>query len=292
MIEELRRFIIVANEGNLTRASKLVFITQSALTQSVQRLEKEIGAKLFIQKGKYLELTPDGKALKSMGERIIELWDKAKDPKLRESFKPAITIGMFDNAAQRLAGFVQKNTPSQDFTLEFVIDNSGKLLTQLQLGIIDIAILVLRNSPYPKEITCVRVFEEELVPVAGRVFSEPIEKIPFILYNKGSNTRDQIDEVFIKHGIKPKIYAESTSTQFMLELAQLNCGVALVPENLVKVPLKEKKLYRQDVPMSFIRNFGLLINRNKNSKIISNFTNEMVYELSNKSNFNSPTLNR
>lgn len=279
MIEELRRFIMVANEGNLTRASKLVFITQSALTQSIQRLEKEIGAKLFIQKGKYLELTPDGKALKSMGERIIALWDKAKDPMLRESFRPTITIGMFDNAAQRLAGFVQKYTPSQDFALEFVIDNSGKLLTQLQLGIIDIAILVQRNSPYPKEITCVKVFEEELVPVAGKIFTESIDKIPFILYNKGSNTRDQIDEVFIKAGIKPKIFAESTSPAFMKELATLNCGVTLLPEDLVRNDLDHKILKNQKLKIKFQREYGILTHKDTKSNEIYKLVNEISHIL-------------
>lgn len=281
MLEELRRFIIAANEGNLTRAASRVFITQSALTQSIQRLEKEMGAKLFIQKGKYLELTPDGKALKSMGERIIELWDKAKDPKLRESFKPTISIGMFDNAAQRLAGFVQKYTPSDKFALEFVIDNSGKLLSQLQLGIIDIAILVQRNSPYPKEITCIKVFEEELVPVAGKVFTEPVDKIPFILYNKGSNTRDQIDEVFTRKGIKPKVYAESTSSQFMQELAYLNCGVALLPDNLVNQALAEKKLIRQPLKFKWVREYGLFVHKNNKSTLVDSIVSEINNILNN-----------
>ena len=227
MIEELQRFIIVANEGNLTKAAQKIFLTQSALTQSMQRLEKEVGAKLFVQKGKFLQLTPDGIALKVIGAKILDLWGKAKDPEIRQSMKPRLTIGMFDNAAQRLAAFVQKNTPSRRFTLEFMIDNSGKLLTNLQLGVIDIAIIVKRGQAYPKDIVSLETFEEELVPVAGRNFSGEVDEIPFILYNKGSNSREQIDAIFTEHGVRPNVYAESTSPTFMKELAILNCGVAL-----------------------------------------------------------------
>ncbi|MBU4098261.1 LysR family transcriptional regulator, partial [Patescibacteria group bacterium] len=120
MIKKLQSFILLANESNLTEVAKKIFITQSALTQSIDRLEKEIGAKLFIQKGKYLELTADGKALASIGTKILDLWEKAKDPKIRDVIKPTITIGMYDNAALRLAEFVQENIPSKQTIFEFV----------------------------------------------------------------------------------------------------------------------------------------------------------------------------
>ncbi len=276
MIEELHRFILAADEGNITKAAQKVFITQSALTQSIQRLEKEIGAKLFVQNGKYLQLTTDGIALRLIGEKILQLWEKAKDTQTRQLIKPRLTIGMFDNAAQRLAGFVQKNTPSQKYVLEFIIDNSGKLLSQLQLGIIDIAILVQNNHHYPKDIVCMKIFEEELIPVAGKIFSKPIEEIPFILYNKGSNTREQIDDTFIKAGLKPKIFVESTSPAFMKELAILNCGVAILPENLVRQELKHKILKKQSFSIIFKRQYGIFVY--KNTKFT--YIDQMIEEIS------------
>ncbi len=276
MIDELQRFVLVANEGNLTKAAQKIFITQSALTQSVHRLEKEIGAKLFVQKGRYLQLTADGIALKALGVKILDLWEKAKDSQVRGSMKPTLTIGMFDNAAQRLASFVQKNTPSQKFSLEFMIDNSSRLLSNLQLGVIDIAIIVKGTHPYPKEILCLKTFEEELIPVSCQLFSGPMQKIPFILYNKGSNTREQIDMIFINKGIRPKVYAESTSPTFMKELAILNCGVALLPENLVQQELKQGILTRQTLPVKWKRQYGIFVQKNNNLEYINLFVNEIV----------------
>src|ERR1700722_5881151 len=77
MIDELKRFLLVAQEGNLTRTAEKIFITQSALTQSIHRLEKDLQTKLFIQKGKQLQLTPDGKALITIGARTVLLWGDA-----------------------------------------------------------------------------------------------------------------------------------------------------------------------------------------------------------------------
>ncbi|MBU4099481.1 LysR family transcriptional regulator [Patescibacteria group bacterium] len=277
MIKELQRFILVANEGNLTEVAKKIFITQSALTQSMDRLEKEIGAKLFIQKGKYLELTADGKALASIGTKILDLWEKAKDPGIRKAIKPTITIGMYDNAALRLAKFVQENIPSKQTIFEFVIDSSEKLLSDLLLGVLDVTIAVINQRySHPKEILCLKTFNEELIPVSNKIFNAPLNKIPFILFNKGSNTQEQVDAIFTRKSIKPAIYAQSTSTSFMKELAILGCGVALLPENFVHQELKQKILKKQQLPIKFKRQYGIFVQKNNyledKNKIIKEIT--------------------
>ncbi len=284
MIEELKRFILVVNEGNLTKVAEKIFITQSALTQSIDRLEKEIGAKLFLQKGKYLQLSSDGKALASIGTKILDLWEKAKDPAIRKVIKPSITIGMYDNAALRLAKFVQANTPSQQVILEFMIDNSEKLLSDLQLGAIDIAIAVANKKySHPKEILCLKTFDEELIPVSSKIFNTPLNKIPFILFNKGSNTNEQIDAIFTQKGIKPMVYAESTSTSFMKELALLGCGVALLPENFIRQELIQGILKKQQLPIKLERQYGIFVQKNNNQKDNNIIIEEITKILSNKS---------
>ena len=72
MINELKRFLLVVQTGNVTQAAQKVFITQSALTQSIKRLERELHTKLFIQKGKQLHLTEDGNALVLIGEKMMQ----------------------------------------------------------------------------------------------------------------------------------------------------------------------------------------------------------------------------
>jgi len=275
MIEELRRFILVAEEGNMTKAAEMLFITQSAMTQSIQRLEREIGVKLLVQRGKHLGLTEEGQSVKMIAEKILDLWGKAKDRSARRFVKPTIAIGMFDNAATRLAGFVQKNSRRDEFDLDVIIDSSGKLLRQLELGVIDVAVIVERGGHLTRDIERVEVFEEELVPIAGKVFKEKIENVPFILYNKGSNTREQVDEVFGEKGIRPRIYAESTSPSFMKELSVLKCGVALLPLNLVKEELGRGALVRQNFIMKWKRRYGIFVRKEVESKYIEELIKEM-----------------
>jgi DNA-binding transcriptional LysR family regulator len=263
MIEELYRFIKVAKNGNLTKTAEKLFITQSALTQSIQRLEKKVGTKLFSHQGKTLRLTADGTAVVEIGTKIIELWEKAKNPSTRQSLRPSYTIGAFDNAAIRLGRHFQNASSKDAYQLELVIGPSQKLLTQLQLGILDIAICVIdkKNLP-PHDLMLLHTFKEELFPVASYIVKKNLKDIPFILYNKGSFTRQYLDAEFIKKGIAPKVFAESTSVTFMKELASLGCGIALLPENAVKSELKQKTLKKQKLSLTWHREYGIYIQKN------------------------------
>jgi DNA-binding transcriptional LysR family regulator len=262
MINELQRFLLVANTGNVTRAAERLFITQSALTQSIHRLEKELHTKLFLQKGKQLYLTVEGKSLVIIGERILQLWASAHDSQLRKVQTPTFTIGMFDNVALRLGEFLKNTMRNENYHLELTIEASGKLLTRLQLGTLDAALCIFNDTyQIPNHIILLQDYSEKLIPVSSKIFTETIDKIPFILYNRGSYTRADIDEVFIKKGIQPTIYAESTSVTFMRELAILGSGVALLPENFIKQDLDHGKLKKQKLPMQWNRKYGLFIQK-------------------------------
>lgn len=280
MIEELSRFIKTANNGNLTRTAEKLFITQSALTQSIQRLEKQLGTKLFVQKGKILQLTTDGEAIVHIGTKILSLWEKAKDIKTGQSYQSAYTIGAFDNAALQLGNYIQKNLKQNTFKLELVIDTSQKLLSLLQLGLLDVAICVVdKKIPFQKNLILIETFTEDLIPVSSKLFTEKIEQIPFIFFVKESHTRGQIDEVFINRSLQPNIFAESTSITFMKKLALLGSGVAFLPENEINAELKQKLLKKQKLPFAVKRTFGLYLRKDgavqKNHPLIR----DLIYNL-------------
>src|SRR5258708_2622226 len=180
MIEEIKRFVLVAQEGNVTRAAQKIFITQSALTQSIHRLEKELQTKLFTQKGKQLNLTNEGKSLIVIGEKILRLWENAHGPQLKNFQTPTYTIGMFDNVALRLGEFLQSTSRSENYKLELTIDSSGRLMTQLRLGTLDAALCIInKTSQLPSQITLVQKYSEDLLPVSSKKCVVKIAHIPF-----------------------------------------------------------------------------------------------------------------
>jgi DNA-binding transcriptional LysR family regulator len=282
MLEELRRFILVANNGNLTKTSEQIFITQSALTQSIQRLEKNLGKKLFMHKGKTLHLTPEGTAIVEIGTKILELWSNAKNPQITKTKQPTYSIGLFDGAALKLGKLFLQNNKNKLFNLEMTINSSNRLLFQLQLGILDVAVCVIdKRHSYSSDIILIQTFTENLIPVSSKQIKGNIKNLPYILYNKDSNTRTQIDEVFAKNNVVPNVFAESTSITFMKELAILGSGIALLPENYIQTDIKQGILKKQKMRFKWQREFGIFINKHgqlqKESTIIKDLIKNLNY---------------
>ncbi|MDP2649755.1 MAG: LysR family transcriptional regulator [bacterium] len=262
MIIELQRFIFVIEEGSFTRASKKLFLTQPALSLSILRLEKEIGVKLFKRSGKTFVLTKSGQGIYQIAIQILKLWDRIKENPSNLGGKiPLYSIGLYDNAALKLSKYFKQSFLKKDFSFEITIDGSRNLLQGIQNGIFDICICILSPDFYFKNALLIKTFSENLLPVSSKKFNKSFSNIPFILYNKGSATRDSIDKVFLKNTIKPKILVESTNPGFMKELALWGCGVALLPKNFVKRELDQKKLIAQKFPFLFQREVGIYLNK-------------------------------
>lgn len=275
MIIEIERFISTVQKGSFTKASKSLFLTQPALSLSVARLEKEVGAKLFKRVGRRLVLTKDGESVYQIGMQIIKLWVKAKDIKKRNLNNFSYSIGLYDNAALKLSKYFQKNLKSQKF--EITIDRSASLMRDMQNGLFDICICVVKEDLFfERDVVVVKKFFEKLVPASGRLWKKEIKDIPFILYNSQSSTREYLDEVFIKHNIKPNTIVESTDPSFMKNLAIGGFGVALLPQNFIQQELKQKKLFIQKFPFDFKRKIGLFLNKDSNIKKEDRLIKEMI----------------
>ncbi|MCH5164537.1 MAG: LysR family transcriptional regulator [Clostridiales bacterium] len=77
-IRELKYFLAVAREENITRAADFLYVTQPSLTRQIQNMEKEVGQPLFIRAGRKMVLTEAGLLLRKRAEEILELYEKAE----------------------------------------------------------------------------------------------------------------------------------------------------------------------------------------------------------------------
>lgn len=281
MFLELERFLVVIQEGSVTKAAQKLFITQPALSQAIERLEKEVRGKLFQRIGKRLVLTKDGETVARMGEHIIRLWGTIKDPTARGAHSsPLFSIGLFDNAALKLSSYFQKQLLKKQLPFEVTIDRSSILYQGMQQGVYDMCICVLNPTrTIGSHVLLFKTFSEVLYPVSGKKWKENAEKIPFILYNQGSDTRQYIDKIFFENGIKPSVIVESTSPAFMKELAIGKSGVALLPKNFIQRELQQEKLFIQKFPFTFAREIGLFLNKESNIKTSDIVVQEIIKNL-------------
>ena len=75
-IKNLRYFLAVAREENMTRAAETLHVTQPTLSKALKSLEDELGKKLFTRHSFSIKLTDEGMLLRDRAEDLISMADK------------------------------------------------------------------------------------------------------------------------------------------------------------------------------------------------------------------------
>lgn len=107
----MQYFLAVAKEQNITKAAKVLHITQPTLSRQMAMLEKEIGATLFIKGSRPLSLTNEGYLLRRRAEEVLDLLAKTEAEVScgKEELEGTVTIGCGEIAAvQYLAKIIEK----------------------------------------------------------------------------------------------------------------------------------------------------------------------------------------
>ncbi len=144
-IRELKYFLAIAKEENISKASEYLFITQPSLTRQIQNLEKEVGQPLFERKNKKMKLTPAGVLLKTRAEEIISLYEKmCEDIILSDKIGGEINIGGGESYAVSLVADITKITQQNypDIKFNFFSGNTDAVCEKLDKGLIDFGILI------------------------------------------------------------------------------------------------------------------------------------------------------
>lgn len=145
-LRELRYFLAVAQEQNITKAAEYLYIAQPSLSKQMQNLEKEIGRPLFIRGSRKITLTETGMLLKKRAEEMIALYEKtqAEIASPPDEVVGEIIIGGGESysviTVANAACEVQKLYPSVRF--RFFSGDSGDILEKLEKGLIDFGIVV------------------------------------------------------------------------------------------------------------------------------------------------------
>ncbi len=98
----LRSFVAIVDTGSMLNASEQVFVTQSALSLQIKRLEELVQQSLFLREGRRLNLTPAGDVLLDYARRVLALHDEAVAAVTAGHFKGPARIGMVQDFADNL----------------------------------------------------------------------------------------------------------------------------------------------------------------------------------------------
>ena len=145
-LRELRYFLAVAREKNITKAADALYISQPSLSKQMQNLEKEIGSPLFVRGSRSVALTETGMLLKKRAEELLELYEKteAELAAPAETVCGEVRIGGGESYAlqtvMQAAKAVQDNYPH--VTFRFFSGDADDVSEKLDRGLIDFGVMV------------------------------------------------------------------------------------------------------------------------------------------------------
>lgn len=254
----IETFLCVCKHMNYTKAAEDLNITQPGVSQHIKYLESYYGDKLFTYSNKILTLTPTGEELKNamlsikhddihLREKISERTSEVTSIKLGAT----LTIGEF-LLPEKLMHYIMQNSKTQ---IEFTIANTLELLSLLEAGTIDFAIV--EGYFEKKQYEYITVSNENYIAVCGNDY--PLESVSninelfshrLLVREDGSGTKEILGRYLSENGYSFSNFSNMSIInnidvikQFLLN----NYGISFMYEIAVKKELSEGKLRKIDI---------------------------------------------
>jgi len=273
-IQQMESLIYLVEEGSFSRAAKRVFLTQPSLTKHIKNLEEAVNARLVNRENMGISLTTEGKIIYDYSRRILKLRDEAKERILRikenESgniFISASTIPAtyilpyllndFKRLFPDIHAYVQTNDSEE--TLGMTLNN------QAEIGFIG-------KQTLNRRLNVETLWQDTLVlAVPGNhpwrkkdyVTLDEVSKEPFIIREKGSATREIVEEHLLKNTdrslYKFNIVCEMGSSEAVKEAIIAGLGASILSIHAIKRELKQGILINIPIKDCDIQRYFYLI---------------------------------
>ncbi|NLZ15549.1 MAG: LysR family transcriptional regulator [Erysipelotrichaceae bacterium] len=241
-LKTLSYFVVVAEELNITRASKILMMSQPPLSNQIKNLEEELGVKLFIRGKRRLKLTEEGNFLYLKSKDILGLVDQTKSEifNMNHGLRGTISIGLVEGMAPDIAAtWISESMKEYPYVRFRVIDgNSDDLIEKMRGGLISLAVI---TAPFDEILlNAIKVGEEKLVAFMN--VDHPLAKLEgdIVDINSLKNEAlivpsrkafiDQISKWFRKIHTEPNIVCEMDNYLDAAALAGRNVGVSIFPK--------------------------------------------------------------
>jgi DNA-binding transcriptional LysR family regulator len=264
-LAQLEVFLTVAREGRFSRAAVKLHRTQSAVSQSIRKLEEDVGESLFDRSSRDGLLTDAGRTLLEYAERLLNLRNDAQEAlvELRELQKGKLVIAANEFTALYLLPVLaefRRLHPMIKITVQRALGShipDDVMRHSSELG-------VLTYDPEEAQLHSIIVYLDELIfvvpprhPLASerQVSIRQLGAESFVAHIVSSPYREKVIQAFKRHKTPLHMDIELPTLQAIKRFVAMGNGVALVPEisvetelargELVRIPVRELRLHRK-----------------------------------------------
>lgn len=254
-------FYAVANAGNISRAAKELYISQPAISKSIQKLEESLNAKLFSRSSRGVSLTPEGELLFSHVKSAFDTLSLGEE-KLRRCLKLGVghlSIGVSSTLCRYLLLPFLKDFIKQypHINISIACKSTSHTLKLLEEEKIDIGLVGEPESTKNLVFSPLQEIEDIFVATKDYLHNLRLRGVPksqilqnstLMLLDQENVTRQYIDDYFLEQQISIQDSIEISSMDLLIESSKIGLGVACVIKDFVKEELKEGTLL--EIPLS------------------------------------------
>ena len=252
-LRHLRYFIAVAEELHFGHAAARLNISQPPLSQQIQILEQQIGARLFARTNRSVSLTEAGRQFLADSRQILSQVDDAaaRAARLHHGETGELRIGFtssapFIKAVSDTLSTFRRRYP--DVHIQTRETNTREQIVPLNEGALNLGLM--RNTQLPDTLVWERVLREPLLamvprdhPLASqpRVSLRELAREPFVFFDPhvGTGLYDDILGLMRRYDLTPAITQEVGEAMTMIGLVAAGRGVSILPASFRRVQLLE-----------------------------------------------------
>lgn len=261
-LSSYRIFYTVANTGNISKAAKELYISQPAISKSIQKLEESVGCKLFSRSSRGVVLTDEGKLLYEHVSEAFETLTMGEE-KLKRSIGLGVghlKIGVSSTLCKYLLlpylkEFIRQNP---HISISISCQSTNDTLKLLEDNKIDIGLIGkpenLKNIHFDflEEIEDIFVAAKDYLrnlKARGIQKDHILQSSTLMLLDKNNMTRQYIDDYLQENQIIIKDSIDISDMDLLIDFARIGVGVACVIKNFVREDLENGTL--MEIPLGF-----------------------------------------
>ncbi|MEH7442125.1 LysR family transcriptional regulator [Bacillus sp. JJ1122] len=238
-IRQMRYFIAIAEEKNITAAANRLHMSQPPLSLQLKQMEEELGVMLVERNGKRLELTDKGKVLYRHALNIVHSFEEVKNElqETDEGRKGNLSIGINTLSVPEFPDWIELFHAAYPLVYLRVVQNDSAYLTELVKNrLIELALIRL---PLPnRDVNYLHLYNEPFVFVCRKqgeesITIEEISTFPLILPStEGLGSFNIIHEAFTREQLPLNVVCECSDMKVLMELVSSGIGSTIVPKSV------------------------------------------------------------
>lgn len=275
-LSSYRIFYAVANAGNISKAAKELYISQPAISKSIQKLEDIVGVRLFDRSSRGVTLTSEGELLYSHVKSAFETLSLGEE-KLRRSIALGVghlSIGVSSTLCKYillpyLKDFIKKYP---HINISIACHSTNQTLALLEDGKLDVGLIGKPENSKNIDFYCLREIEDifvatddylHILKLRGVEPDQILQNSTLMLLDKENMPRQYIDDYFQSNHIAIQDTIEVSNMDLLIEMSKISLGVGCVIRDFVKDELQTGIL--KEIPLGIPihkREIGFAYNQN------------------------------